>query len=630
MAVLVLRDLVHSFGGPPVLEGASLRVERGDRLCLFGRNGEGKSTLLRIVAGEQKPDSGSVDIERGARIGTLPQDVPEAFDGTVLEVVRAGLDGIQESLDRYQLAVDAVSEDPGEANLARLERAQAELDAVGGWEAQHRIETVLSRLGLDGSTPFATLSGGWRRRAFLARALAENPDVLLLDEPTNHLDIAAIQWLESFLVGFDGAIVFVTHDRAFLRRLATRIVDLDRGTLTEFSADFDRYLEEKEHALEIEERHDAQFDKRLAEEEVWIRTGIKARRTRNEGRVRALKAMREKHRARRKRKGAASIAIQTAERSGEMVVEAEGLSFAYPGGDPLVRNLDLRLTRGDRLGLIGPNGVGKTTLLKVLLEQLEPTAGTVRHGTRLQVRYYDQLRANLDESRTVAETISPDSDTVVIGDQPIHIIRYLQNFLFDADQTRAPVRVLSGGERNRLLLAKLFSEPANVLVLDEPTNDLDIETLEVLEERILGFDGTVLVVSHDREFLDNVATQSLVFEGDGVITKIVGGYAEWERVRDTRRPAEPEPAPMQQKVEPEPQRPPSKKLTYGERLELEALPEKLEALESDVAALHEKLADPALHRDHAAASAVMEELDARNAELEAAFARWEELEERSN
>ena len=634
MAVLVVRNLTHSFGGFPVLDEASLRVERGDRVCLFGRNGEGKSTLLRIINGELRPDGGGIDLDKGARVAALEQEVPEATEGTIFDVVAGALGDVAEKVVAYHHAVDRVAATPDEASLAALDRAHAALDAADGWDIQLRVETILSRLGLDPDAPFGTLSGGWRRRVFLARALALQPDVLLLDEPTNHLDIAAIEWLENFLQTYDGALLFVTHDRAFLRNVATRIVELDRGKLTEFPADFDAYLEAKAHALEVEATHDALFDKKLAQEEAWIRTGIKARRTRNEGRVRALEKLRQERKQRRNRKGAASIAIQAAERSGEIVARAEHARFAYPGGEPLIRDLTLTLKRGDKLGMIGPNGAGKTTLLKLLLGDLEPTAGAVEHGTRLQVRYYDQLRDQLSEDRTVAETIAPDGDMVVVGDRSRHVISYLREFLFDDAQARVPVSVLSGGERNRLLLAKLFAEPANVLVLDEPTNDLDIETLEVLEDRLNAFDGAVILVSHDREFLDNVVTQSLIFEGEGVITSVVGGYDEWDRLRDQRaaaaraaqRAVAPKPA-AAPKAE-APKRAPNN-LTYAERLELEALPAKLEELEASQSRLHEQLADPSVYADPEKLTRVTAELAALDAELQAAYARWEDLESRS-
>ena len=629
MALVVVRDLTLSFGGPAVLDGASMRVDAGDRICLFGRNGEGKSTLMALMAGELKPDRGAVDVTKGTRVALLGQSVPEPEGGTVLEVVTEGLGDVRRVLQRYRMATTRVSEDASPASLAELDAATTALEAVDGWAVQQRVETALSRLGLDPETDFATLSGGWRRRVALARALAHEPEVLLLDEPTNHLDIEAIEWLEDLLMRFEGAIVFVTHDRSFLRHVATRIVELDRGQLVEFPPDFDAYLDAKSHALDVEGSHAAAFDKKLAEEEAWLRTGIKARRTRNEGRVRALKAMRDARRARRTRKGFAKIQLHDAERSGELVVEAEDLRFAWEGEPPLIDGLTVRLRRGDRLGLIGPNGVGKTTLLRLLMGELEPVAGTVRHGTRLQVRYYDQLRATLDEDATLAKTLVPDGDRVMVNGEPRHVISYLRDFLFDDSQANAPVSVLSGGERNRLLLAKLFAEPANVLVLDEPTNDLDIETLQVLEDQLLSFGGAILLVSHDREFLDAVATQSLVFEGDGVITPVVGGYEEWSRLRAARKQATHQAAPVEQKpaaTNAEVRGSSTRKLTYGERLELDELPAKIEVAEAQKAALHARFADPDVSSDHEMLQQVAADLEQIEAALAALYSRWEQLE----
>ena len=625
MSLLVLRNLTHSFGGPSVLHGASLRVDAGDRVCVFGRNGEGKSTLLRVIAGQQDTDEGSVDVTKGATVALLTQDVPEPEGVTIFEAVTESLGEARDILKAYHDATAAVAENPSDATMVRLEQAQRALEAADGWAVQQRVESALSRLGLDPETSFASLSGGWRRRVALARVLALQPDVLLLDEPTNHLDIEAIEWLENLLIGTSGAIMFVSHDRTFVRNVATRIVELDRGALVEYPANFDEYLEAKAKALEIEERHDAEFDKKLAQEEAWIRTGIKARRTRNEGRVRALKAMRSERRARRDRKGKARIVLHDAERSGELVAEASHLSFAYDGGPSLIRDLSIRVRRGDRWGLIGPNGVGKTTLLKLLLGELEPSAGHVRTGTRLKIRYYDQLRAQLDDNLTLKKAIAPDDDRVVVNGEPRHVIAYLRGFLFDDDQVNAPVSVLSGGERNRLLLAKLFAEPANVLVLDEPTNDLDVETLQVLEEQLLAFQGAILLVSHDREFLDSVATQSLVFEGDGVITHVVGGYDEWSRLRDERAAAAAAPASKPDK-EARTQTTPRKRLTYAQRLELEALPAQIEGMESEQAGLQDRLADPSVASDHMALAEITNKLAALQDELETLYDRWEALE----
>ncbi|MCB9506907.1 MAG: ATP-binding cassette domain-containing protein [Myxococcales bacterium] len=627
MALLAIRDLTHRFAGPPVLDGARLTLERGDRVCLFGRNGEGKSTLMRIIGGRLRPDGGAADLESGATIGALEQEVPQGYAGTVFDVVIGGLGDTSDRLRAYHAAVTAVASDPSPAHVARLERAQAALEAAGGWHIDERVETAITRLGLDGDAVFETLSGGMRRRAFLAAALVQRPDVLLLDEPTNHLDVDAIEWLEEELRRYEGALLFVTHDRAFLRAVATRLVELDRGKLREFPADFDAYLEAKAHELEVEATHDALFDKHLAAEERWIRTGIKARRTRNEGRVRALERLREERRQRRERRGPARITVQAGDVSGADVIVARQVSFAFDPTTPLVKDLDLTLRRGDRLGLIGPNGVGKTTLLRLLLGELQPQSGTVTHGTRLQIGSYDQLRAALDPTKTLAEIIVEKGDTVEIDGRRRHVVGYLRDFAFDDAQVFGSVSVLSGGERNRLLLARLFATPANVLVLDEPTNDLDIETLELLEQRLLEFPGTVLVVSHDREFLDNVVTESLVFDG-GTITRVVGGFADWVALRSSRRAAEAEArreeAGRRKAAEPRAQKGPRR--SRDQQRELDALPARIEALEAEQAALEGTLGDEAVYRDPARLTATRSAIETLRATIGEAYARWEALE----
>ena len=631
MALLSLRDLSHAFGRAPVLDQVGLQLEKGDRVCLFGRNGEGKSTLMRIIAGEISPDSGGVDIAKGAVVGALAQEVPEAQEGTIFSVVASGLGEISQALSAYHEAVEKVGHDASQANLEKLEKAQHELEAINGWDAQQRVDTVISKLGLDPDASFASQSGGWRRRVFLARALVRQPDVMLLDEPTNHLDIEAIQWLEELLARYQGALIFVSHDRAFVRAVSTRIVELDRGKLVEYPGEFDRYVQAKEHALDVESEHHAQFDKKLAQEEVWIRQGIKARRTRNEGRVRALEALRKQRAKRRQRKGKASFSLQTADKSGRVVIEAEDLRFRY-GDEPLIEGVDLRVMRGDRIALIGPNGVGKTTLLRLLLGTLEPKSGTLKLGTKLHVRYYDQLRDQLDETRTVAETIVEKGDMVEVEGGRKHVIGYLKDFLFEGSQARQPVSSLSGGERNRLLLAKLFAEPANVLVLDEPTNDLDVETLELLEQLLSEFPGTVLLVSHDREFVDNLITESLIFEGSGVITRVVGGYAEWLEIRtERRRVAEEAKAADLDRRRTEQKRkdslrPEPVKRSRKELQELDKLPGRIEALEAEQKALHEVLGDPNVYRDAPEKVAkTNERLAAVEKELATCYARWEEL-----
>jgi ATP-binding cassette subfamily F protein uup len=635
--LITLRN-VHLSYGLPLLDGVDLTVERGERVCVLGRNGEGKSTLLRLIAGEVAPDDGTVVVPEGVRVARLPQDVPPGLAGTLFDVVADGLGALADRVKDYHHASVQVAERGDDAALTALARAQHALEVADGWQVEQRVERVLGQIGLDPDLDFASLSGGQKRRALLARALAVDPDLLLLDEPTNHLDIASIQALEDFLAAWPGALVFITHDRAFLRRLAGRIVELDRGRLTDWPGDYDNYLRrraERDHAEALE---NARFDKKLAEEEVWIRKGIEARRTRNEGRVRALKSLREERRARRDRQGEARIVLQEAERSGRLVIEAEGISYAW-GGQPIVRDFSTTILRGDRVGLIGPNGVGKTTLLNLLLGRIAPASGRVRLGTRLEVAYFDQLRGALDPERTVQDNVAEGSDKVIVDGRPRHVISWLQDFLFPPDRCRQPVKALSGGERNRLLLAKLFAKPSNLLVLDEPTNDLDIETLELLEERLLEFQGTLLVVSHDREFLDNVATSSLVFEGGGRVAEYVGGYSDWERQQaaakkthapegrtSTRRPAQPD-VPPPSGAAPAPPARRGTKLSYKDQRELDALPAHIEALEAEFGALQQRLADPALYRDGGAeVAAVQARLSAAEAALAVAYARWEALE----
>jgi len=624
MALLSLRNVTLAFGGAPLLDGASLQVERGERICLLGRNGAGKSSLLALAAGEVAPDAGVIDRQQGLRTATLPQDVPQGLQGSVFEVVAGGLGPAGELLCRYH-ALSRQLEQGGEQDLLpQLLAVQHELDAAGSWPLQQRVEQMLTRLKLEADVPLASLSGGIKRRALLARALASEPDLLLLDEPTNHLDIESIGWLEEYLLRTGITLLFVTHDRAFLRALATRIVELDRGRLLDVAGNYDTFLLRKEELLHAEELEWARFDKKLAQEEVWIRQGIKARRTRNEGRVRALKAMRDERRQRRERTGTAKLQLAEAERSGRLVAELKNVSFAY-GGAPVIRGLSTAVMRGDRIGIIGPNGAGKTTLLRLLLGELRPQEGEVRLGTNLQVLYFDQLREQLDPDKTVQQNLSGDQDTVVVGGRARHVYGYLQDFLFTPDRARTPVRILSGGERNRLLLARLFTREANVLVLDEPTNDLDLETLDLLEELLDEFKGTVFLVSHDRDFLNRVVTSTLVFEGEGSVAEYVGGYDDWLRQRPQPKPAaSPPAAPKAARPKPERERP--RKLSFRERQELDELPRKIEALEAELAALHERMADPAFYREQgeavAATSARLQQLEG---ELEGAYARWEEL-----
>jgi len=628
MSLLTLRQIRLSLGGPPVLDGISLTVERGERIALIGRNGEGKSTLLRVIAGEQVADEGERVLAQGARVARLEQEVPAETAGDVYSVIAAGLGAAAGLLDSYHAASHAVAEQPDEANLARLARAEAALQAADAWRLEQRIETLMSRMQLDADAAFDSLSGGMRRRVLLARALINEPDLLLLDEPTNHLDIEAIRWLEEFLLGWNGALLFVTHDRAFLERLATRIIELDRGGLASFPGDWNNYLRrrgEREHA---EAQATAEFQRVLAQEEVWIRQGIKARRTRNEGRVRRLEAMRVAARERRTRQGKVQFSLNQAEFSGQLVCEAENISYSWEDR-PLVRDFSTRIMRGDRVGIIGPNGAGKTTLLRLLLGELAPDSGVVRLGTRLEVAYFDQLRAELRDDKTLVETVGEGSDKVMVGGAPKHVMGYLQDFLFSPERARQPVKSLSGGERNRLLLARLFCRPANLLVLDEPTNDLDMESLELLEELLLDFDGTLLLVSHDRAFLDRCVTSLLVFEGDGRVEEYVGGYSDWKRQADAAQAARRESTVARVVSDRSRSQPKSaqRKLSYMDQRELEALPARIEQLEQEVAALQQQLADPSLYKSGPEQAAVLQQrLAAAETALEAAFDRWGELE----
>ncbi|MDO9172997.1 MAG: ATP-binding cassette domain-containing protein [bacterium] len=595
MALLTLKDVSLAHGGPPVLDGVDLRLEKGERVCLLGRNGEGKTTLLRVLAGEAPPDGGEVIRAAGLRVGLLPQEIPADLRGRAADVVAEGL--------------------PPD---------------VEPWEIPHRVSGVLDQVGLDADAEVSEMSTGQRRRVLLARALAGEPDLLLLDEPTNHLDIPAIRWLESFLLRWRGTLLFVTHDRAFLRALAGRIVELDRGRLRDWRCDYDTFLRRRDEDLAAERRQRAEFDRVLAQEEAWVRQGVRERRTRNEGRVRRLLELREERSSRRELGAAAQIAVQDAERSGKLVLRAEGVDAGYDGRS-VVRGLTTTVLRGDKVGVLGPNGAGKTTLLRVLLGELEPLAGRVRQGANLKIAYSDQQRDTLDPALSVQENIASGRDHVVIDGQHVHVITYLQRFLFPPEQARAPITRLSGGERNRLLLAKLFTQPANVLVLDEPTNDLDLETLELLESLLVDFEGTVLLVSHDREFLDNVATSTLVVGHDGSVLESVGGYKDWERVEAAAaaglaasRPA-PREGPPAPRSKPRPESP--RRLTWKEARELEALPQRIEDLERRRDELHAGLADPALYqRAGGEVPAMRAELDTIEAELVTTYARWEELE----
>lgn len=603
MALFSLLDLSHAFGGAPVLDHVNFQVDPGERVCLVGRNGAGKSTLMKLIAGDMKPDSGQVFRQPGAHFARLVQEVPKDLAGTVHDVVASGV---------------------------RRDAAGHEED----WEIDVRVEDLIARLQLDPHAEVATLSGGLKRRVLLGRAIASKPDLLLLDEPTNHLDIESILWLEEFLLSEKVALFFVTHDRAFLQKLATRIVELDRGVLTNWACAYDVFLQRRAERLEAEERQRAAADKKLAQEEEWIRRGVRAQRKRAGARIEALYALRAERKARRDRAGGAVIKITAADESGVKVIEAEDLSFAYPGATPLVTGFSTIITRGDKIGLIGPNGAGKTTILKLLLGQLAPTGGILKHGTKLEVVYFDQLRAQIDDSKTVADNVADGNTHVTIEGRTKHVISYLQDFLFEPDRARTPARVLSGGERNRLLLARLFVKPANVLVLDEPTNDLDAETLDLLENLLVEFEGTVLVVSHDRKFLDEVVTGTFVFDGKGRIDEFIGGYSDWleEKTKQAKAPAAATranaraiAAPAQTPVAPA--KAGARKLSNREQRELAELPARIEKLEAEQAGLVAKLGDPKFFKQEAAivraAEARLRELEKEHAD---ALARWEELE----
>jgi ABC transport system ATP-binding/permease protein len=649
MALIALRDVGLRFRGPPVLDGANLVIEPGERVCLLGRNGSGKTSLLRLLHGEIEPDHGEIARQQGLATAILPQDVPQGLQGSVFDEVARGLGPRAGLLAEYHQVAHRLAVEGGDELHARLDRIQRDLEIDGGWRMHQEVEAVISRMDLQPDADVATFSAGMKRRVLLAKALVRGPDLLLLDEPTNHLDIDAIAWLEEFLLRYGGALLFVTHDRAFLRRLATRILDLDRGRLTSWECDYPTYVKRKDAALEAEEKQRAEFDKKLAKEEVWIRTGIQARRTRNEGRVRALEALREVRRARRDQPGEVRMELQDAQRSGRLVIEAKNVTFGY-AGPTVIDGLTTAIMRGDRVGLIGPNGSGKTTLLRLLLGELQPRAGTVRHGTNLEVAYFDQLHAQLDDARSVRENVRDGADSVTINGKKRHVIGYLEDFLFTPEQAASPVARLSGGERNRLLLARLFTKPSNVLVMDEPTNDLDMETLELLENLLAEYPGTLLLVSHDREFLNNVVTSTLVLEGEGRVKEYAGGYDDWLRQRPAETPGATGEAgragqvfrnqrtgtadapPPALSTEAKPSRPAKerpKRLTYMEQRELEALPGRIEVLEAQLAELHQVMAEPAFYRqDPAEIVKTKSRLQLLEKETAAAYARWEELEGR--
>ncbi|ARR49291.1 ABC transporter ATP-binding protein [Photobacterium damselae subsp. damselae] len=636
MALINISNAQLAYGDHPLLDKAEFVLQPNERVCLVGRNGAGKSTLMKVIAGEILLDDGSIQRQSELVVSRLEQDPPRDAEGTVFDYVAEGLADVGTLLREYHQQLDLITADPSESNINKLARIQEKLDHANAWQIDTRITQVLESLNLTANTLLTDLSGGWQRKAALARALVCDPDILLLDEPTNHLDVTTIEWLEGFLKEFRGSIIFISHDRAFIRSMATRIVDLDRGQLSSFPGDYEKYLDEKEEQLRVEAEQNAEFDKKLAQEEVWIRQGIKARRTRNEGRVRALKQLRNERSQRREVQGKADMQLQEAKRSGKIVFEAENISHSF-GDQTIIKDFSFNVMRGDRIALIGPNGCGKSTLLKILLGQLENSGGKFHCGTKLEVAYFDQYREILDPEKTVMDNLADGKQEVVVNGKSRHALGYLQDFLFHPRRARTPVKALSGGEKNRLLLAKLFLKPNNLLVLDEPTNDLDIETLELLEEILANYQGTLLLVSHDRQFVDNTVTTSWIFEGNGVVNEYVGGYHDAQSQRENslaniaKKEAE-ERELAKKKEEQQKQRQAnrqrsSKKLSYKLQLELDELPAKIEQLENDIAELQEKINDPGFFADvKNDTQAVLTLLAEKEQAFEVAFERWEELE----
>ncbi|MFA5275579.1 MAG: ATP-binding cassette domain-containing protein [Candidatus Omnitrophota bacterium] len=627
MALISIQEVSLKFSGPLIFDRLNLQLEPGERVALLGRNGAGKTTLMKMMASQLEPDEGKIIFQKGIQVTHLPQEVPVDMEGSVFDIVLSGLGSRAGLLSQYHKLTHRLHTEHTTELLKQLDELQAELDQTNSWDVNNQIEYVIERMKLDGEMDFKSLSGGQKRRVFLARALALKPEVLLLDEPTNHLDIDSINWLEGFLANYPGTIFFVTHDRMFMTHLATRIVELDRGKIYSWACDYNTFLTRKQAALDIEESEWNHFDKKLAEEEIWIRQGVKARRCRNEGRVKALERLREEKKTQRKQEGTVRMRAQKSVLSGHKVIKAANLSFSY-GDKCLIRDFSTQVMRQDKIGVIGPNGSGKTTLLRILLGELAPQRGKVTLGTNLEVAYYDQLREQLDEEKTVAENVNGASETIIINGKPKHILGYLQDFLFAPDRSRTQVKVLSGGERNRLFLARLFSKPSNVLVMDEPTNDLDIETLELLEELLLEYPGTLLLVSHDRAFLNNVVTSTIVLEGDGVINEYPGGYDDW---LSQRQPvSKPELVKVKVKKEPAKKVKPiiPRKLVYKEQQELDGLPLKIEKLEEEQKALYSLLADISFYQKDPAEIA---QAKARSAslseELQKAYDRWDYLAE---
>lgn len=628
MNLVRLQQAQLAFGNAPILDRADLVIESGERVCIVGRNGAGKSTLLKVIAGEVLLDDGEVQVIGDAVVARLPQDPPAQSTQSVYDYVAEGLAHIGELLQQYHQVVLQLNDAPDQSSLLqRMAELQGAIEAADGWQVQSQIETVLTQLKLPEDEPLASLSGGWLRRVALARVLVTNPDLLLLDEPTNHLDVDMVTWLENLLKDFRGAVLFISHDRAFIRNLATRIVDLDRGKLASFPGNYEQYLQAKQELLEIEAAHNAEFDKKLAQEEVWIRQGIKARRTRNEGRVRALEALRRERQARREQQGTVKMAVQEAQRSGKLVFEGQELNLSF-AGKPILKDLNLTLQRGDKIALVGPNGCGKSTLIKVILGEQSVDSGQIKLGTNLAVAYFDQHRAQLDPELSVAENIGDGKQDVVYNGKTRHILSYLQDFLFTPKQARTPVSALSGGERNRALLARLFLQPSNLLILDEPTNDLDIETLELLEQIIADYQGTVILVSHDREFVDNTATSVLLFEGEGIVTEIVGGFNEINHYLAQQQGTKEVVVVSEKRTsKPRDSAERKKKLSYKLQRELEQLPEYIATLEEEQKILEQQTLAPEFYlQPHTETAPILERLAELENELMAALERWDELE----
>ena len=633
MSVIQLKNITVIYGNPPLLDGIELVVQPGERVCLVGRNGSGKSTLMKVLAGDIIADDGQRIIDSKTIVARLEQDPPQTVDISLFDYVAEGLADVGDILKQYFHQTRKVSDDPSEANLNKLQHLQEALESRDAWQFEQQIEQTLTMLKLDADMSLSTLSGGWRRKAALARALVRQPDLLLLDEPTNHLDIEMIRWLEQSLTAFRGAIVFISHDRAFIRNMATRIVDLDRGSLTSYPGNYATYLEKKQQDLDIEAAQNAEFDKKLAQEEVWIRQGIKARRTRNEGRVRALKKLRETRKARRETQGNAVVAQHAGSRSGKMVFEVTDASYSY-GEKAIVKHLNLNLLRGDKLALIGPNGSGKSTLIKLLLGELAPQSGNVRQGVNLEVAYFDQHRHGLELEKSVIDAVGDGKRDLMVNGHPRHVISYLQDYLFTPERVNAPVKSLSGGEKNRLMLAKLMLKPSNLLVLDEPTNDLDVETLEMLETLLNEYEGTVLLVSHDREFVDNVANSCLVFEGEGELKEFIGGFTDvesWYKQNAAQKTAEAkvkdETKPVSDSPKPKSSVRKTKKLSYKDQRELDSLPAEIETLETALAELQEQVNDPEFFKQTAdSTAATLATLSETEETLSRKYARWDELE----